>query len=138
MVDAGDRKTRSMDPDAMDEDDEQGGGPQVQCAKYVITKLQECPAIDLLTLLPFFQPITTSSASTPSHYSPVASCSLPPTFSLAPSFVVGSVIEFPHPQHLGVSRRVEQRGIRMGRERSARVAQASSIEDALVMPLRMR
>ena len=53
MVDAGDRKTRSMDPDAMDEDDEQGGGPQVQCAKYVITKLQECPAIDLLTLLPF-------------------------------------------------------------------------------------
>jgi len=34
MVDAADRKSRSqMDPDAMDEDDEQGGGPQVQCAK---------------------------------------------------------------------------------------------------------
>ncbi|ORY89346.1 putative YDJ1-mitochondrial and ER import protein [Leucosporidium creatinivorum] len=33
MVDAADRKSRSqMDPDAMDEDDEQGGGPQVQCA----------------------------------------------------------------------------------------------------------
>lgn len=33
LLEASERKARSADPNAMDEDDEEGGGPQVQCAQ---------------------------------------------------------------------------------------------------------